>query len=47
MGEAFQAGLQYGLRIEGLAVSTEPYVDIGTPEDLIKTVRRWLTNQSL
>jgi len=47
MGEAFQAGLQYGLRIEGLAVSTEPYVDIGTLEDLIKTVRRWLTNQSL
>ncbi len=46
MGEAFQAGLQYGLRIEGLAVSTEPYVDIGTPEDLMKTVRRWVTKES-
>lgn len=46
MGEAFQAGLQYGLRIEGLAVSTEPYVDIGTPEDLMKTVRHWVTKES-
>ena len=41
MGDVFQAAIRTGLLVEGLAISSVPDVDIGTPEDLIKTVRRF------
>jgi glucose-1-phosphate thymidylyltransferase len=43
MGDVFEAAIRNGMRVEGLAVSKEPYVDIGTPEDLIGAVRRLAT----
>ena len=41
MDDVFQAAIRTGLLVEGLAISSVPDVDIGTPEDLIKTVRRF------
>ena len=41
MGDLFQAAIDKGLIIEGLAISNRPYIDIGTPEDLIRAVRRF------
>jgi glucose-1-phosphate thymidylyltransferase len=39
MGQIFHAAVQHGLRIEGVAVSSEPYIDIGTPEDLRRALQ--------
>ena len=38
-GHAIKAALHAGLRVEALPVDEEPYLDIGTPEDLAKAVR--------
>jgi glucose-1-phosphate thymidylyltransferase len=43
MGDVFEAAIRSGLRIDGVAVSSEPYVDIGTPEDLVDAARRLTT----
>jgi glucose-1-phosphate thymidylyltransferase len=40
-GHAIKAALHGGLRVEALPVDEEPYLDIGTPEDLAKAVRRF------
>jgi glucose-1-phosphate thymidylyltransferase len=38
-GHAIKAALHDGLRVEALPVDEEPYLDIGTPEDLAKAIR--------
>ena len=38
VGEAIQAAIDNGLGVEGLQVSDEPFLDIGTPEDLYRAV---------
>jgi glucose-1-phosphate thymidylyltransferase len=40
VGDVLQAAIDKGLRVKGLQVSDEPYLDIGTPEDLPTAVTR-------
>jgi len=40
-GHVVQAAIEAGLRVEAVPVSDEPFVDIGTPEDLSRAVRRF------
>lgn len=39
-GHAIKASIKAGLRVEAVVLSEEPYLDIGTPEDLAKAVQR-------
>ena len=39
MGHVFQAAMKDGIRVEAVSVSSQPYIDIGTPEDLIRATR--------
>jgi glucose-1-phosphate thymidylyltransferase len=39
VGDVVQAAIQNNLRVEGVPVSNDPYLDIGTPEDLVKAVK--------
>jgi len=39
VGDVFQRAIQRGLRVEAVHVSQDPYLDIGTPEDLVTAVR--------
>ncbi len=41
VGEVIEAAIEAGLRVEAVPVSNEPYLDIGTPEDLVRAVRRF------
>jgi len=41
VGHVVQAAIKAGLRVEAAAVSDGPFVDIGTPEDLGRAVRRF------
>lgn len=45
VGDIVQAAIGEGLRVEAVHVSDEPFLDIGTPDDLIRAVRRF-TNES-
>lgn len=38
VGDVIQAAIKDGLTVEGVHVSDEPYVDIGTPEDLTRVM---------
>jgi glucose-1-phosphate thymidylyltransferase len=42
-GYAIQAGMQAGLRAEGVLVSDAPYVDVGTPDGLNRALRHGLS----
>lgn len=39
VGDVFRAGLETGLDVQGLSVSTQPFVDIGTWDDLLRVLR--------
>ena len=39
-GDIIHAAIQTGLQVQGVHVSTEPYLDIGTPEDLALALAR-------
>ncbi len=41
VGAVLQAAVREGLHVEGLAFPHESYVDIGTPVDLLRAVRRY------
>jgi len=41
VGDVFQAAIHAGMRVEGVPVSDSPFLDIGTPEDLLSAVRRF------
>jgi glucose-1-phosphate thymidylyltransferase len=41
VGLVIQAAVREGLHVEGLAFPQESYVDIGTPVDLLRAVRRY------
>jgi glucose-1-phosphate thymidylyltransferase len=41
VGDIVQAAIGDGLRVEAVYVSDEPFLDIGTPDDLIRAVRRF------
>ena len=41
LGNVIQAAIRNRLRVEAVKVSTNPYLDIGTPEDLAKAVRQY------
>ncbi len=41
IGDIVQAAIREGLRVEAVHVSDEPFLDIGTPDDLIRAVRRF------
>lgn len=38
VGDVIQAAIRNGLRAQGIRVSQKPYLDIGTPEDLVRAV---------
>lgn len=38
VGDVFRAAIEAGLNVQGIQVSTEPYVDIGTAEDLARMI---------
>lgn len=40
VGDVIRASIVRGLRVQGEPISNEPYVDIGTPEDLVKATQR-------
>jgi dTDP-glucose pyrophosphorylase len=42
MGEAIQAAIEEGLRVRAVQVSGKPFLDVGTPEDLVTALRRFL-----
>ena len=39
IGEVIQAGIDEGLSVEAGHVSDEPFIDIGTPDDLLKATK--------
>lgn len=39
-GHAIKAAIEFGLRVDGLILSEEPYLDIGTPEDLLLALKK-------
>ena len=41
VGMVIQAAVREGLRVDGVVVSGEPYLDIGTPEGLAKAMARF------
>ncbi len=41
IGDIIQAAINDKMRVVGLSVSDEPYLDIGTPQNLIKAVRNY------
>ena len=41
VGDVVQAAIHKGLRVEGVHVSDEPYLDIGTSKDLAKAITRF------
>ncbi len=43
IGEVVQAGITEGLRVETIHVSDEPFLDIGTPEDLIRATKKLIS----
>jgi glucose-1-phosphate thymidylyltransferase len=45
MGHVFQAAIDTGLRVEGLQVSDNPFLDIGTPDDLVTALRLSVSRQ--
>lgn len=41
VGSVIQAAIDDGMRVEGLQVSEDPFLDIGTPEDLVRAVNSY------
>ncbi|OLE12787.1 MAG: hypothetical protein AUI36_40095 [Cyanobacteria bacterium 13_1_40CM_2_61_4] len=41
VGDIFRVAIHEGLHIEAIHVSNSPYLDIGTPEDLVEAARRF------
>lgn len=41
VGMVIQAAIREGLRVDGIVVSDEPYLDIGTPDGLAKAISRF------
>ncbi len=41
MGDVIQAAIDNGLQVEAEVFENEPYLDIGTPEDLVRAVHRF------
>jgi glucose-1-phosphate thymidylyltransferase len=39
MGHIIKAAVARGLKVEGISVSEDPYLDIGTPKNLLKAIR--------
>jgi len=39
IGEVVKAAIHQGVRVEAVQISTEPFLDIGTPDDLLKAAR--------
>lgn len=40
-GNAIQAGIDSGLKVEGIEISDAPLLDIGTPDNLAKAMARF------
>jgi len=45
VGDVVQAAIDHGMRVEAVQVSDEPFLDIGTGEDLVRAVRRAVGDQ--
>jgi len=42
-GHAIQAGMQAGLRVEGVMISQAPYLDVGTPDGLSRALTQGIS----
>lgn len=42
IGEAIQAAIDDGLRVGAVQVSSKPFLDVGTPEDLVTALKHFL-----
>lgn len=42
VGHVIEAAIEAGLRIDGVPVSEEPFLDIGTPDDLLQAMHRYM-----
>ena len=42
IGKVIQEAINDGLRVEAIHVSDTPYIDIGTPDDLLRATKRLL-----
>ena len=42
VGHVIDAAIKAGLRIDGVPVSKQPFLDIGTPDDLLQAIHRYL-----
>ena len=42
IGETIQAAIDDGLRVGAVQVSSKPFLDVGTPEDLVTALKRFL-----
>jgi dTDP-glucose pyrophosphorylase len=40
IGEVIKASIHEGLKVEAVQVSEEPFLDIGTGDDLLRAVKR-------
>lgn len=43
MGEVIQASIHEGLKVEAVQVSENPFLDIGTGDDLLRAVKRYIS----
>jgi glucose-1-phosphate thymidylyltransferase len=43
IGDVILAAIEAGLRIEAVQVSDQPYIDIGTPDDLVRAIQLFTT----
>lgn len=43
MGHVIEAAVSSDLKVEAVPVSSDPYLDIGTPENLLKAIRKSVT----
>lgn len=47
IGDVFQAAINHGLRVEAEVFAEGAYLDIGTPDDLVRAVRRFAVDDSI
>jgi hypothetical protein len=40
VGHVIEAAIEAGLHIEGVPISEQPFLDIGTPDDLLQAIHR-------
>jgi glucose-1-phosphate thymidylyltransferase len=42
VGDVVRSAIQDGLKVDGIQVSTQPFLDIGIPENLVKAMKKYM-----